>query len=205
MQDGSAANQSVCLWERSLPSEKHWTVLHSIKPRCDVKCKVGCWAGLRHPLSVFFCLCGAQLYQTKGFFFFFFTAEQNIHRQGTQSSEEALCIQVQPCLFVFSVRRASALVSAVIRLFLLVLLLLCSEQVWDLRSWQEVLRDCLFAWGQGRLSLWWRCGVRVVCAGTDEETHLPRVSNSTPRAALLSSNKQRWKFSTNTKSVVRVH
>lgn len=93
-------------------------------------------------LCLSFCVC-VVLNFTKPKDFFFFNAEQNIHRQGTQSSEEALCIQVQPCLFVFSVRRASALVSTVIRLFLLVLLLLCSEQVWGLRSWQEVLRDCL--------------------------------------------------------------
>lgn len=113
-----------------MPSEEHWTSLHSIKPLCDVKCKVGCWGGLRHPL------CSTLPYQR------IFTVEWNIQRQGTQSSEEALCIQVGPCLFVFSVRHASALVSAAICLFLLVALL-CLEQVWDLRSWQKVLRDCL--------------------------------------------------------------
>lgn len=52
MQDGRTANQSVCLQERSLPLEKHWTVLHSIKPLCDVKCKVGCREGLRHLLFI---------------------------------------------------------------------------------------------------------------------------------------------------------
>lgn len=62
MQDGSTANQSVCLEERSLPSEKRWTVLHSIKPLCDVKCKEGSRGGLGHPPSVFLCLCGAQLH-----------------------------------------------------------------------------------------------------------------------------------------------
>lgn len=99
MQDGSAANQSVCLWERSLPSEKHWTVLHSIKPRCDVKCKVGCWAGLRHPLSVFFCLCGAQLYQTKGFFFFFFYCRTK-HPQTRHTELRGSTLYSSPTMFV---------------------------------------------------------------------------------------------------------
>lgn len=64
-------------------------------------------------------------------------------RDEAHSEEGALRIQVQPCLFVFSVSWASALVSAVICLFLLAVLLLCCEQVWDLRGWQEVLQDCL--------------------------------------------------------------
>lgn len=80
MQDGSAENQSVCLYERSLPLEKHWIVLHSIKPLCDVKCKVGCWGGLRHPFSVFICLRGAQLYQIKGFLLQNQTSTDKAHR-----------------------------------------------------------------------------------------------------------------------------
>lgn len=58
-----------------------------------------------------------------------------------------------------------------------------------------------FARGRGRHSLWWHCDVGVVCGG---ENHLPTVSSLTLQAALLSSNKQHWKFSIKIKSVVRV-
>lgn len=129
MQDGSAANQSVCLQERSLPSEEQWTVLHSIKPPCDVECKVGRRGGLRHPLSVFIRLRGAQLSPNERIF----TVEQNIHRQGAQSSEEALhpsrtvfvCVQCEASVSSGLCCDLSVPVSGTVVVF---------EQVWDLRS-----------------------------------------------------------------------
>ena len=75
------------------------------------------------------------------------------------------CIQVEPCLFALSVRRASALVSAVICLFLLVGLLLCLNRfgIWGVD--RKCCGVCLWAEVGGRHSLWWICGVRAVCAG----------------------------------------
>lgn len=163
MQDGSAANRSVCLWERSLPSAEHWTILHGIKPQCDVKCKVCCRGALRHPP------CSTLPHQR------IYTVELNSHGRGTRSSEEALCIQVGPCLFVFAVSPASALFSA----FALLVSELCLKQVLGFEEPTESIAVLPFARGRERHSLWRRCNVVMVCAGRGGENHLPRVSNVT--------------------------
>lgn len=93
------------------------------------------------------------------------------------------------------------LVSAAICLFPLVPLLL--EQVWDLSSWQEGLRDCLSPQVDRGIPCDGAATRGRSVRGGVEENHLPRVSNLTlaglVQAALLSSNKQHRKFSTKMK------
>lgn len=117
--------------------------------------------------------------------------ESNIQTQGTQSSEEA--VQVKLCLFVFSAMQTLVLVSTVICQLLLALLL--SEQVSDLRSWQKVLRGCVLPEVERSIPCDAMCCAVYQAIG--EVTSLESAIwplQALLQAALLSSNTQHWKI-----------